>query len=101
MHTGNFVLKVDKGVTERQVGEITANYNMDSYSGLDWYLSQGFVPKERTARWDKGKDVFTLDSSSERDYDTDKRLWDGIKHEQSRSEQWKARKQKEADETKK
>ena len=31
--------------------ELLANYNVPSYSPLDWYLNLGFIPPERQVRW--------------------------------------------------
>jgi hypothetical protein len=33
--------------------ELLVNYNVPSYSPLDWFVSMGFVPPERWGRWQK------------------------------------------------
>ena len=33
--------------------ELLVNYNVPHYSPLDWFVSLGFVPRERWARWQK------------------------------------------------
>jgi hypothetical protein len=54
---GSMKVSLDPFVKAAGRGEITVDYNIEAFSGLDWYLSQGFVPAERTGRWIKGKDV--------------------------------------------
>lgn len=38
--------------------EILVNYNVPSYSALDWFLSLGFVPPERAVKWQKTEGYF-------------------------------------------
>ncbi|GMI41378.1 hypothetical protein TeGR_g3287 [Tetraparma gracilis] len=85
--TGNFLVKIDEGVVERQGGEIIANYNIDAYSALDWYLTQGFVPQERARDFVLGKNIMDPKDST-RDYEEDQKSWDSLAHERDRSKAW-------------
>jgi hypothetical protein len=85
--TGNFLVKIDEGVVERQGGEIIANYNIDAYSALDWYLTQGFVPQERARDFVLGKNIMDPNDST-RDYKEDQKSWDSLAQERDRSKAW-------------
>ena len=37
--------------------ELLVNYNVPNYSPLDWFVSMGFVPPERTGKWTKVENV--------------------------------------------
>eukprot|EP00551_Chaetoceros_affinis_P008911 CAMPEP_0203669214 /NCGR_PEP_ID=MMETSP0090-20130426/5636_1 /ASSEMBLY_ACC=CAM_ASM_001088 /TAXON_ID=426623 /ORGANISM="Chaetoceros affinis, Strain CCMP159" /LENGTH=627 /DNA_ID=CAMNT_0050533835 /DNA_START=62 /DNA_END=1945 /DNA_ORIENTATION=- len=37
--------------------ELLVNYNVPNYSPLDWFISLGFVPPERSGKWTKVEDV--------------------------------------------
>jgi hypothetical protein len=41
----------------RQGQELLVNYNVPNYSPLDWFVSLGFVPPERSGKWTKVEDV--------------------------------------------
>lgn len=41
----------------RKGQELLANYNVPNYSPLDWFVSMGFVPPERTGKWTKVENV--------------------------------------------
>lgn len=80
---GTFKVFLDEHTLEDGKGEITANYNIDGYSGLDWYLAQGFVPLERAGRWDKGKNIMDGTVSA------GPKAGDGGGKEREASEKWR------------
>lgn len=54
--SGTFVLRSLRHGRRRPLKkgqELLANYNVPHYSALDWFLSLGFVPRERWGRWQK------------------------------------------------
>jgi len=53
-HAGTFVVRSqrhDERKPLRRGQELMANYNVPSYSPLDWFLNMGYIPPERAGKW--------------------------------------------------